>query len=259
MTSGEIHLNVTSCQCNDGNRKLINIGRVQFFNESLNSFMDWKTLLICPICNDKSDLAISLCRGGEIAFYPNIISDNEQRQISSYMDECQIFRQYRTNGFKEPRVHVLLSSHADTSTNIQNRSTDNTPGPGYSYHGVSMKALPLKIAPAVEELASRLAAEFEIPNEDWNIGVDLLIYRDGKDKMGFHADDTQGEQLILSVVVDTDERRVFKVRPKKGKDEKYKDGDENLELVVRQGDGYSMNGKSVCLFSTHFLILCENI
>ena len=249
MISQEGFLDLKSCQCDEKNRRLRNIGRIQFFNECENKFMGWETLSFCPNCNKRDELAINLNRGGKIVFHPNIINNDERETISSFMDDCQFFRQYRTNGFKEPRVHVLLSSHAETGANTCGKSNDEK-GPGYSYHGVSMKALPLNKAPPVEKLAARLGMEFELPNNDWNIGVDLLLYRDGKDKMGYHADDTQGEQLILTVVVETDERRVFKVRPKKHKHENYRHGDENVELVVRQGDGYRMNGKRVAVMNS---------
>lgn len=60
--------------------------------------------------------------------------------------------------------------------------------------------------------------------------------------MGFHADDTQKESLILTVVIESDDKRVIKIRPKKGKKEEYVDGDEQIELFIKGGDGYRMNG-----------------
>lgn len=39
---------------------------------------------------------------------------------------------------------------------------------------------------------------------EWNIGVHMIVYRCGQDKMGWHADNTKGERLILSVVIQCD-------------------------------------------------------
>jgi len=115
-------------------------------------------------------------------------------------------------------VKGVVKQKSDYANNYDSNNT--IAGPGYVYHGVKMKALPISKAPLVQKLGKKLGAKFGTPNHDWNIGVDLIVYREGKDKIGWHADDTQGEDLILSVVIDTDERRVIKIRPKKGKKRK---------------------------------------
>jgi alkylated DNA repair dioxygenase AlkB len=78
----------------------------------------------------------------------------------------------------------------------------------------------------------------------WNIGVNPVLYRDGRDHMGFHADNDQGEELILSVLVSSPENatrrvRVREIRPKGKSAQK---GDEELELFLDAGDAYSMDG-----------------
>lgn len=231
--------------CNNYKHKL-KIADVKVFDTKLGKFIKGDPLFICPCskCNGnlthKSNNIITLSRGGQIKYNHKIINDSERNDISSFIDDNEdsnLFRQYNIRGCKEPRVHVLLSSEAE-----QGQETD-APGPGYSYHTVHMKALPLADVPPVEKLAKRLGGVFETSNHDWNIGVDVIVYRDENDSIGWHADDTQSEDIVVSVVVETDERRIVRIRPKKRKKESYRDGDEQIELIVRQGDGYTMDGK----------------
>ena len=270
--------------------KQIIIGKIQRYSQHKKKFGQWETLYACSKCHlhhskkadtwlvDDNKITISLNRGGTLVYYPNIFHDkneagegskgsnedkskdedeDERETISKYMDQSDLFRQYKTNGFNEPRVHVLLSPSASADTEA-----------GYVYHNVRMKALPIELAPPIHKLAARLGRKFESfssssssnnnnNNNNWNIGVDMIIYRNGKDKIGWHADDTQGETIIFTIVIETDERRIIKIRPKKKKIDmnrnnmnmnndndgsSYYDGDENIELIVRSGCGYSMNG-----------------
>ena len=102
------------------------------------------------------------------------------------MHRCKLYRQYtRSQVFHEPRFHVLLSSKAAQS-NV-----------GYKYHGIQMKALPINVVPEVASYATELAKVYKLPHNQWDIGVDLIIYRDGDDSIGWHADDTQGKHQQL--------------------------------------------------------------
>ena len=56
---------------------------------------------------------------------------------------------------------------------------------------------------AQAEAASR---KFGAP---WNVGVDVVCYRDGRDSCGWHADDTQGETLVRSRARLDERREVF--------------------------------------------------
>lgn len=56
-----------------------------------------------------------------------------------------------------------------------------------------MKAFPIDLVPEVANYARELARQYNLPNDEWGIGVDLIIYKDGEDSIGWHADDTQGE------------------------------------------------------------------
>ena len=66
-------------------------------------------------------------------------------------------------------LHVLLSSEAEEEQQEEALGT----GPGYKYHTVKMKALPLSKAPAVENLSKKLGTRFQTPNNDWNIGINF--------------------------------------------------------------------------------------
>ncbi|KAH8075621.1 SET domain-containing protein [Aureococcus anophagefferens] len=131
----------------------------------------------------------------------------------------------------------------------------------YQYHGVTMRARPIAEVPSVAQLADKCSAAFG--GTPWNVGVDVVCYRDGRDSCGWHADDTQGETLVLAVVLESvgGPRRV-QLRPKQpphrapgGAPKRKKvrrsyahvgeaplaDGDEELELWVGAGDAYSMD------------------
>ena len=78
---------------------------------------------------------------------------------------------------------------------------------------------------------------------NWNIGVNPVLYRDGKDKMGYHADDDQGETKILTVVVESPSSP-RRVRIKVKGSHELEHGDEELELYLGAGDAYEMDGES---------------
>lgn len=228
--------------CNNENQKF---GYIQEFNETINTFMEAEDLFFCRSCH--GEINIHLQRGGELIFCPGILSGNERREISTFMDHCDLYRQYRTNSYRESRVHILLSSHAKDHDEVKDSSIVD--GPGYGYHGVTMKALALSKAPPIEKLADKLGTKWSIPNNDWNIGVQLIIYKPINGKIGWHADNTQGEKLIATVVVESDDRREIKIRPKQRREEdekkemKYRNGDEQITLFIRSGDGYTMDGE----------------
>jgi hypothetical protein len=79
----------------------------------------------------------------------------------------------------------------------------------------------------------------------WNIGVNPVLYRNGRDKMGYHADNDQGEELIMTVLVSSpaNATRHVSIRPRHFQKHGWKDGDEDIELLLGAGDAYSMDGK----------------
>jgi hypothetical protein len=78
----------------------------------------------------------------------------------------------------------------------------------------------------------------------WSTGCDVLLYRDCHDKIGFHADDTQGETVIFCAVVLSEHRRCLHILPA-GKRKDYANKDMQVKLYADQGDAYAMDGKCV--------------
>jgi alkylated DNA repair dioxygenase AlkB len=131
----------------------------------------------------------------------------------------------------------------------QTNPPEDAKQPGYSYaNNIKMKALSLKNFPMVRELSNRMEEIFShdiapTDNNDcfWNIGVNPVLYRGGSDHMGFHADDDQGETLILAVVITQEGDRVITFKPKgKGHLVEY-------QLQLKAGDAYAMDGM-YCLY-----------
>jgi hypothetical protein len=124
-----------------------------------------------------------------------------------------------------------------------------------------MKAQPITLVPAISTYAVELATMYNLPHQTWDIGVDCIIYRDGHDSIGWHADDSQGESIILCVVIahspsssgDCDSSNIsprsVHIRPKNkythGKNKSknnLQEGDEEIQLYIHEGDGYDMDG-----------------
>eukprot|EP00977_Amphora_coffeiformis_P005105 scaffold1071_cov166-Amphora_coffeaeformis.AAC.13 len=79
---------------------------------------------------------------------------------------------------------------------------------------------------------------------EWNIGVNPICYRGKCDKMGKHADNDQGEEVITTAIITQDSPRllVFEPCPKKFPKDKLETGEEKVVLLLRQGDVYQMDG-----------------
>ncbi len=79
---------------------------------------------------------------------------------------------------------------------------------------------------------------------NFNIGVDVLIYRNGLDGCGWHSDNTQGERCVACVVLESEAPRIVKFRPKIAKGSTLQLGDEQLELWISQSDAYAFDALS---------------
>ena len=91
------------------------------------------------------------------------------------------YKQYKVReGGSEPRLHALYCSSKG----------------GYQYGRVKMASHPLESLPVISRVAKRLASKFGLLNDHWNIRYHLLLYRDGKDSIHWHADDIQGEDVV---------------------------------------------------------------
>mmetsp|Transcript_5069 Transcript_5069/g.7353 ORF Transcript_5069/g.7353 Transcript_5069/m.7353 type:complete len:589 (-) Transcript_5069:81-1847(-) len=219
------------------------IGRRRFF-QGIDGYSEWE-----PIFFKQDSLqnvtTINLQRGGKISFYPNLC-DNLQ-EIKDEMENTAEFRQYKFRGvYPEPRLHALYSSkvsqHEETEGVANEPDTadhkNGTHSIGYKYHGIRMKAKPLSKLPKIYQLSQKLAEQLGIEH-GWNIGADLLAYRDGNDSINWHADDTQQESIVLTLVVAAEgATRTVCVKPKNIP----RKGDEQIEMYPIPGDGYQMDG-----------------
>lgn len=134
---------------------------------------------------------IDLQRGGELTFYANLVQSPVCSEIRAEVDSSDVLKQYRLRQHKEPRVHCLTNSLATNDEDVSQ--------PGYIYHGVVLKSQPLSNLTKVESLANRMAKAFKVT--DWKVGVNVLKYRDYKDKMGWHADGRDNGTTSSSILV----------------------------------------------------------
>jgi len=193
-----------------------------------------------------------VCGGGQLRIYNNLVSETQQTAVTEELMQCSYFRQYTIQNNPEPRAHFLLH---DKATN----DFDGEDQPGYRYGSIRMKGRPLSLLPHVQQLAKDMEATLmcdylseNIADESmvefgacfWNVGVNPVLYRDGRDRIGFHADDDQGEQLILSALVSSpaDTTRRISIRSRRSKKSGNVEGDEQFELFLDAGDAYSMDG-----------------
>jgi 2OG-Fe(II) oxygenase superfamily len=122
------------------------------------------------------------------------------------------------------------------------KATNDTsaPQPGYAYARTKMKAKPLSMVPKLEAFEQKIAENCGIPY--FNIGVHPVLYRSDRDSMGDHADDDQGEEIIFCGVVECRIPRRVKINVME-RLAPPKHGDEIVEIILKTGDCYEMNGE----------------
>ena len=240
------------------------IMRIRTYNGETKTWNRWETVLRrseaqSPPAQSPLLFEYELKKKGKLRIYPSLLSLEEQQEVTQeLLRNTDFFREYRIQGTKEPRAHFLLHENAP-DVNIDDDSTES---PGYKYGRITMKARPLSNLPHVQEVSEKLKSISDVIS--WNIGVDIVAYRDGHDSIGFHADDDQGEQLIFTALFNhpAKHRRVlFKCKPRSkdgGKDNNNRrrssskpnplDGDEEIELLLGAGDAYSMDGRVQCSY-----------
>lgn len=246
------------------------IGKIRRYSSERGDFGDWEDLPFqisggtlprrwCDLNIDES-IEIPLRRGGRLRVFPNFLADGRRSKVFDSAEKCPYYRQYTAQTevpYVEPRVHVLLSSQAKKT------EMDNEVGVGHVYRGVTVKAKPLSLVPEVESLSQDLADLYRIGQ--WDIGVDLVSYRNGKEHIPWHSNNTQGEVLILCIVLKSHKSlehiRPILVKPKSNL-KPLEDGDEEIIIFVGEGDAYEMDGKlsqlsNLFVFSKclHFLII----
>jgi alkylated DNA repair dioxygenase AlkB len=124
----------------------------------------------------------------------------------------------------EPRLHALFTCTVS----------------GSEYGRVQMEGNPLNTLPVISVVAKGLATKFKLKNSEWNIVCHLVLYQSGRDSIGWHADDTQGEDVVASLTtVDcpAQDARTICFQPAS----RPEDGDLPLELFSMNGDAYTMN------------------
>jgi hypothetical protein len=149
--------------------------------------------------------------------------------------------------------------------------------PGYNYHGVKMQAVArMSRFPSVLNVSKTLGALTNV--EAFSIGGNIILYRNGKDHISWHSDDTQGEEKICCLVAvcpdieATGNRmrlpdpaggdpfytncarplRIKRKLPKHGNLTLEQD-DEFIELWVGAGDAYEMDSKYTWSKKTAFI------
>jgi hypothetical protein len=230
------------------------------YNKASGEWGPWETIFSRRRRPGKQDsFRFEFPKGGYVEVNTNSLPQHEQNLLAEELRNCPHFLQYYVQGSPEPRLHFLLNGDA-----TETRS-DPQPGYGYGYGQVRMKSLPLPIMKEVNKLADRLERKYRsllrrngvIVGEGcfWNIGVDCIIYRDGRDSMGDHADDSQGEELIVTVLVsspvDSIRGRMVYIKPagqtRSGNTKIIEDGDVEIMLFLKASDSYAMDGKNKSL------------
>jgi alkylated DNA repair dioxygenase AlkB len=215
------------------------LARSRYYNAATGTYLpknkQWIDCITIDMNNSHQfSFTIHLKRGGQITIYPNLLSEEQCVEIKKELLKSGLFRQYRMQGNDEPRMHFLL--HEDATMD------DTEAQPGYHYACVNMKAKPLHVLPKLEKISQYIADVCGV--DKWTIGVDPVIYRDGRDKMGNHADDDQGEKLICALLVAGGGAKA----PRKVKIQTFThlepmEGDEQIELFLGPRDAYVMDGR----------------
>jgi alkylated DNA repair dioxygenase AlkB len=233
--------------------------RRRSYNGKSKKWSKWQVEYRRPNENGEPCYVIHLKLGGTVCLYPNLLPLSRQKQVTEELkNHATYFREYRIQGTKEPRAHFLLHEHAPD----HDIDDETKKSPGYKYGQITMKARPLHLLPHLQDLSDWLKVHCGVPC--WNIGVDVVSYRDGRDSIGFHADNDQEEEHIVTVIVTSPPKPrqiVFKRMPDAAKKKqlrngtqdiepslgekraRLRDGDEEIELCLSAGDAYSMDGE----------------
>jgi hypothetical protein len=131
---------------------------------------------------------IKLHLGGAIRVHLDMINLFDQIGVEEeLMEHPELFREYPIQGGREPRANLFFHEKATDGETMQ---------PGYKYRSTRMKAISYKGFPSLEFVSKQTAKHCSVPY--WNIGVNAVCYRDGNDSIGYHGDNDQGEDKILS-------------------------------------------------------------
>ena len=225
-------------QTENKNRRVLAI--TQWYRDAT-GWSHWKQLR-APINGEAELLArkkieISLHRSGTLMLYRNCVSNALLSEIQwEIQQNVSKFKNYPSQVGREPRVNLLIH------WSVHDVPVENERLPSYTYDRVTMKATSFHDFPKLKMLNEQMCAKFDC---DFDIGLNLVIYRDGSDSIGPHTDDNQNVSLIATVIIQQDGCPwLLKVRPKqkKGKKIVHCIGDEEIILNLRPGDIYVMDG-----------------
>lgn len=207
------------------------VGRIRYFDASQQKYGPWKVILASNKRQRSSlmtyagnQTTIWLKRGGVLNVFYKYIPKKHIGNLKHACGQFDGYRLYPIQGDTEPRAHALLSSKKDR---------------GYQYGSTKMKGE--YIYQEKYSVFSKLLDDSRtvLHIEDFKIGMDLICYRAGNDYIGWHRDDNQEEDSILSIALGP--LRPVKIATGKGKGESPEDGDEDIEIWIGDGDAYMMD------------------
>ena len=185
---------------------------------------------------------------GKVRIYPNFV-DNKicsvitKQLISTHerakKEEDKVFRQYPSrSGQGERRVHGLLDCGSGEPL-------------VYKYHSTRVVSTnSVASIPGLKDVGDQAAKAAGIGDsvEEFGTGCHVNLFRNGNDHIPKHADDTQGEKCIFTIITLADPVRPLILEPKgaggKGKQKReYRTGDFVLTLLPAVGDAYYMDAK----------------
>eukprot|EP00611_Tribonema_gayanum_P021987 TRINITY_DN4336_c4_g1_i1.p1 TRINITY_DN4336_c4_g1~~TRINITY_DN4336_c4_g1_i1.p1 ORF type:complete len:207 (-),score=15.36 TRINITY_DN4336_c4_g1_i1:292-912(-) len=137
------------------------------------AFGPWETL-VGPPAGSKGpgkcpSVMINLNRGGRIFFWPGLVDEARRKILHEAVQNCIYIEQaaqMRELWGEDPKAH--------------------------RYHGLCMRCQPISTFPELDDLKRDLEYRY---GEEFNIGVDVLVYRDGWDWHDWRSDNTQGALL----------------------------------------------------------------
>jgi hypothetical protein len=185
---------------------------------------------------------------GTLRIIPNCVTEHDRTAIYDEVVNPNnvLLRHYEIRNDDEPRLHCLLNStsHANSVEDIED---DQLSVPGYGYQTVGMKSRSLDNLPALQKLSDDMAARvsqtidaFANLMNLWNIGLHVVLYRDGCDYLSFHSDNSQGESIIFTVVICQFGDRYIYFEPI----EETNPSKLEYRLLLHPGDAYWMDGTS---------------
>jgi alkylated DNA repair dioxygenase AlkB len=150
---------------------------------------DGKKWIHSVLLSHNSECSIKLHLGGEIKVYSNMIRPTDQIKVEKeLLRRPKLFREYPIQGGREPRANLFFHKNATYGADAVQ--------PGYKYGSTSMMAISYKGFPGLRCVSKKMAELCSVPY--WNVGVNAVFYRAGNDSIGYHADNDQGEEKILS-------------------------------------------------------------